>query len=69
LHRAVEFLDADDVERRIGKYLGDAQGVGMPIDFCGIAGLQDLAFPHADGATAEQQRFRGLRGGVDEDRT
>jgi hypothetical protein len=40
----------------------------MAIDLRGVAGLQDLAFPHADGAAAEQQRFRRLGGGIDEDR-
>ena len=40
----------------------------MAIDPGGLAGLQDLALPHADGAPAKQQRFGRLRGGVDEDR-
>ena len=68
LHRAVFLLDADDVERRIGKHLRDAQRVGSAIDARGVAGLQHLAFPHADGVAAEQQRFGGLGGGIDEDR-
>jgi hypothetical protein len=40
----------------------------MAIYLRGVAGLQDLAFPHADGAAAQQQRFGGLGGGIDEDR-
>ena len=32
LHGAVLLLDADDVERRIGKHLRDAQRVGLTID-------------------------------------
>ena len=40
----------------------------MAIDFRGLAGLQDLALPHADGPAAEQQGFGRLRRRVDEDR-
>ena len=61
-------FDPDNVERRIGEYLGDAHGVGMAIDTGGLADLQDLAFPHADGAAAEQQGFGRLGRRVDEDR-
>ena len=32
LHRAILFFDSHDVERRIGKDLGDAHGVGTSID-------------------------------------
>ena len=32
LHRAVLLFDSDDVERRIGKHLRNAQGIGMAID-------------------------------------
>ena len=40
----------------------------MAIDRRRVADLQYLAFPHADGAAAKQQRFGRLGGGVDEDR-
>ena len=68
LHRAVLLFDPDDIERRIGKYLGNAHGVGMAVDLRGLAGLQHLTLPHADGAAAQQQCLRWFGGGVDEDR-
>jgi hypothetical protein len=68
LHAAVLLLDLDDVERRIGEHLRHPQGVRASIDFWGLAGLQNLAFPHAEGVAAEQQGFRRLRRRIDEDR-
>ena len=66
--RAVLLLDADLVQRRIGEDFGDAQRLRPAVDARRVAGLQDLAFPHADGAAAEQQRLRRLGRRIDEDR-
>src|ERR1700738_3586140 len=68
LHRATALFDANDVEGWVGKHLGDAERIGMAIDLWGLAGLQDLALPHADSTAAKQQRFGRLGGRVDEDR-
>src|SRR6185437_10934432 len=68
LHRATTLLDSNDVERRVGKHLGNTQAGRLPIDRRRVPDLQYLPFPHADGAAAEQQRLGRLGRGVDEDR-
>ena len=58
----------DLVQRRVGK---DARGLdrrGCPVDRGGVADLCDAATIECRGATTQQERFRGLGGGIDQDR-
>jgi hypothetical protein len=64
---AVLLLDGHGVEGRIGEQLRDSQAVRPTVDARRATNLQRAALRQADGAPAQQQRFRRLGGGVDED--